>query len=81
VNFERAALRGQIAVAKKELTDKDLEANGIRTLLRQALPLYQSVITLELDKIENHCARLVAVVNEMRELQGKLDLMENELNG
>ena len=79
--MERAALRSQIAVEEHLIREAKMEANLLRTVLREKLGAWLEIETIETDKIALACGRMCAAVTRIRESAERLKILEESLNG
>jgi hypothetical protein len=80
MNMEILAAKGQLAGHKKRYRDLDMEAAGLRIIVRQVLSPYEDDVTqLRVDEAAASMNRLKTVVAEMRELKAKIARIEADL--
>ncbi|MFN7066138.1 MAG: hypothetical protein ACK4OF_08335 [Aquificaceae bacterium] len=80
MRHEIAALKHQLAEAKKRLRDLDLEGLGLIIAIRTALNPYEEDITkLNIDQVLVLTKRLHEVWTEMKSLREKVRRLEEDL--
>jgi len=82
MNMERAALKGQLQDAKRELGDLDLLAAGQIIAARGFInPYAEDVTLLETDKALAQVKALHETVETMRTLKTRIKKLEDALHG
>lgn len=82
MNIERAAMKGQLQDAKKELSNLDLLAAGQIIAARGFInPYTEDVTLLETDKALAQVNALHETVEKMRTLKTRIKKLEDALHG
>jgi hypothetical protein len=81
INEERAALRGQMAVKSRELSELELKADGAASLLRRELSAIRKPHAFDSEKIGVLSRQLCEYIDGIKETAEYLERLENDLNG
>ena len=75
-------LKGKLANYKTEARNLELEASGLISMLRISLnPYEEDVSRLKVEEILNHATRLHQVIQRLRQVQTKIQQIEEDLHG
>lgn len=75
-------LKGKLANYKTEARNLELEASGLISMLRISLnPYEEDVSRLKVEEILNHATRLHEVIQRLRQVQTKIQQIEEDLHG
>jgi len=80
MSFETDAMRGRLAVLRKELSKVRSLAEALRANLRQReLSTYGEIETVNTEALLNNVNNLIDAIHDFRQIQGQIDRLSDEL--